>query len=150
MTHILHHEHISGAVRRDAICCDQKGTRRRQFHPFREGQQRNHIRLRRPIPDKGHRRNAPLSFPICHYWQVLGLCPLFETDMQYNRLYPGGRDASSDIENGSLIEIKAQGQKQSILGYMSQNVNSWLDSKCFAQPRLTNRGNALLQREQLH
>ena len=87
--------------------------------------------------------------PLCpSRYATIGRC--WNYVVQYNRLYPGGRDASSDIENGSLIEIKAQGQKQSILGYMSQNVNSWLDSKCFAQPRLTNRGNALLQREQLH
>lgn len=61
-----------------------------------------------------------------------------------------GWDVSFDIENGSLIEIKAQGQKQSILDYMNQNVGSWLDSKCFAQPKLTNRENARLQWEQLH
>ncbi len=61
-----------------------------------------------------------------------------------------GWDVSFDIENGSLIEIKAQGQKQSVLDYMSQNVGSWLDSKCFAQPKLTNRENARLQWEQLH
>ena len=61
-----------------------------------------------------------------------------------------GWDVSFDIENGSLIEIKAQGQKQSILDYMSQNVCSWLDSKCFIQPKLTNRENARITWEQLH
>ncbi len=61
-----------------------------------------------------------------------------------------GWNASFCIEDGSLLEIKTRGKENSIFEYMQANVEKWLSSKCFAQPKLSNRENAMLQWEQIH
>lgn len=61
-----------------------------------------------------------------------------------------GWNVSFLIETGTLDRIEEAGTKQSVFNYMVTNVKKWLDCKCFAQPKITNRENAMLQWEQLH
>ncbi|MBR5716706.1 MAG: DUF4160 domain-containing protein [Bacteroidales bacterium] len=61
-----------------------------------------------------------------------------------------GWDLSFKIEDGELLQIEEKGANTSILDYMSSNVKEWLSSRCFAQPKLTNQENAILQWDQLH
>ena len=61
-----------------------------------------------------------------------------------------GWDVSYVIEDGRRLDILKKGNERNIFDYMEANVLKWLDSKCFAQPKLTNRENAILQWEQIH
>ena len=61
-----------------------------------------------------------------------------------------GWNVSYTISDGKILQIISKGSEKNILDYMEANVLKWLSSKCFAQPKLTNRENALLQWEQIH
>ena len=61
-----------------------------------------------------------------------------------------GWSVSFNIEDGELLQIEGKGTNISIFDYMQNNVKEWLSSRCFAQPKLTNQENAILQWEQLH
>ena len=61
-----------------------------------------------------------------------------------------GWDVSYVIEDGRRLDILRKGSERNIFDYMEANVRKWLDSKCFAQPKLTNKENAMLQWEQIH
>ena len=61
-----------------------------------------------------------------------------------------GWNVSFLIENGDVLSVESKGDKIADYQYMSSNVKNWLSSKCFVQPKLTNRENAMLQWEQLH
>ena len=61
-----------------------------------------------------------------------------------------GWDVSFDINNGSVVSIKSQGQNKKIYEYMCANEKEWLSSTCFAQKKLTNQENALLHWDSLH
>ena len=54
------------------------------------------------------------------------------------------------IENGNVLEVLEKGDDKQVYEYMVANADKWLSSKCFAQPKLTNRENAQLIWEQLH
>ena len=49
-----------------------------------------------------------------------------------------------------MLQIEVIGKNDSIFDYMEKHVKEWLSTKCFAQPKLTNQENAMLQCEQLH
>ena len=57
---------------------------------------------------------------------------------------------SYKVEDGSLLNIVKKGKDNSIFDYINSNVKDWLSSKCFAQPKLTNMENAILQWQQIH
>lgn len=61
-----------------------------------------------------------------------------------------GWNVKFKIEDGELLEVEKKGKNSSIFEYMTNNVKEWLNSQCFAQPKLTNKENAILQWEQLH
>ena len=61
-----------------------------------------------------------------------------------------GWNVSFVIENGSVLEVLGKGKDRQVYEYMTANVDEWLTSKCFAQPKLTNRENAQLIWDQLH
>ncbi len=61
-----------------------------------------------------------------------------------------GWNVSFKIDDGEVLQIEGKGGNSSIFEYMVNNVNEWLSSRCFAQPKLTNKENAILQWEQLH
>lgn len=61
-----------------------------------------------------------------------------------------GWNVSFTIEDGELLQIETKGTNTSTFDYMSSKVKEWLSSCCFAQPKLTNQENAMLQWEQLH
>ena len=61
-----------------------------------------------------------------------------------------GWNVSFVIENGNVLEVLTKGDDNEVLEYMTANVKEWLVSKCFAQPKLTNRENAQLIWDQLH
>lgn len=61
-----------------------------------------------------------------------------------------GWDVSFLIQNGNLLEVLKSGNAKEVVEYMSANVSEWLRSKCFIQPKLTNRENAQLIWDQLH
>ena len=61
-----------------------------------------------------------------------------------------GWNVSYCIEDGSLLEVLSKGKESGDYDYMQANVEKWLSTKCFAQPKLTNRENAILQWEQLY
>ena len=61
-----------------------------------------------------------------------------------------GWNVSYKIEDGSILLIEGKGKNGQIFDYMQRHVKEWLSTKCFAQPKLTNQENAMLQWEQLH
>ena len=61
-----------------------------------------------------------------------------------------GWNVSYVIEDGRRLDILSEGSEKNIFDYMEANVQEWLSSKCFVQPKLTNRENAMLQWEQIH
>ena len=61
-----------------------------------------------------------------------------------------GWNVSYVIEDGRRLGILSEGSEKNIFDYMEANVQEWLSSKCFVQPKLTNRENAILQWEQIH
>jgi len=61
-----------------------------------------------------------------------------------------GWNVSFTIEDGELLQIETKGTNTSTFDYMASKVKEWLSSRCFAQPKLTNQENAMLQWEQLH
>lgn len=61
-----------------------------------------------------------------------------------------GWNVSYKIEDGSILQIEGKGKNGQIFDYMQRHVKEWLSTKCFAQPKLTNQENAMLQWEQLH
>jgi len=61
-----------------------------------------------------------------------------------------GWNVSFKIDDGEVLQIEGKGGNSSIFEYMVNNVKEWLSSQCFAQPKLTNKENAILQWEQLH
>lgn len=61
-----------------------------------------------------------------------------------------GWNVSFEIQSGELMQVEAKGTGNNIYNYMVANVKEWLSSQCHAQPKLTNRENAMLIWEQLH
>ena len=61
-----------------------------------------------------------------------------------------GWNVSYVIEDGRRLEILKKGSERNIFDYMEANVQKWLSSQCFIQPKLTNKENAILQWEQIH
>ena len=61
-----------------------------------------------------------------------------------------GWNVSFVIDDGNVLEVLSEGSDSRVYDYMTANVSEWLSSKCFAQPKLTNRENAQLIWEQLH
>ena len=61
-----------------------------------------------------------------------------------------GWNVSFRIDNGEVLDIETEGNKNSIYDYMIQNVNEWLESTCAILPQITNRQNAQAQWEQIH
>ncbi len=61
-----------------------------------------------------------------------------------------GWNVSFLIEDGSILEVKTKGAEKNIFDYMCNNVNKWLDSKCFIEDSITNKKNALNVWNQIH
>lgn len=61
-----------------------------------------------------------------------------------------GWNISYNIETGAEIEIISKGKKRSVYKYISNNINTWLDSKCALILQITNRQNAMAQWIQIH
>ena len=61
-----------------------------------------------------------------------------------------GWDISFLIETGEVYKVKKKGKDKDIYDYAVSNVKTWLQSKCFMLPKITNQENAILQWEQIH
>ena len=93
------------------------------------------------------RENGRCIFP-CNKWEV----KLWSNDHNppHFHIICNGWNVSYTIEDGTRISIQSKGNEKNVFDYMENNVRQWLNSKCFAQPKLTNRENAILQWEQIH
>lgn len=61
-----------------------------------------------------------------------------------------GWNVSFLVDTGEVFKVEKKGRKKDIYAYMVNNVKDWLDTKCFIEPSITNRRNAINVWSQIH